>query len=275
LHKLALGTVQFGLDYGISNNNGVTSPAEVKEILNYAKAVGVNTIDTAYAYGSSEEILGSVGVDGFDIVTKFIAPTKELPINKQLSVSLNRLGLSSIYGLLAHRPNSVVENPELWEWLLGLKQKGLVKKIGFSFNSTSEAEEVLTKGFIPDIVQVPFNYIDQRFVPYMKLLKEKGCDIHTRSAFLQGLFFIPYSELPQFFSPIRNIIKALQNDKENLSGKLLNYCVSQPFIDKVVFGVNTKEQLEQNIKNLTYNLNLEPISQSISDEILTPSMWPK
>jgi aryl-alcohol dehydrogenase-like predicted oxidoreductase len=275
MNKLALGTVQFGLNYGISNSSGVTSPAEVKHILEYAKSVGISTIDTAFAYGNSEEVLGGAGVTGFNIITKFVPPTTEKSIEYQLSTSLGRLGVASVFGLLAHRALSVVENPEIWKTLEGFKQQGLVKKIGFSFNSIAEADEVLAKGFVPDIVQVPFNYIDQRFVPYMKILKEQGCEIHTRSAFLQGLFFIPHNELPPFFNPIRSIVKTLQNDMENLSGNLLSFCISQPFIDRVVFGVNTLAQLEHNINSISKNIILEPISQNIPVEILTPSMWPK
>ena len=70
MRKIALGTVQFGLDYGITNHSGQVSIDEVKNILDYAKHKGIDTLDTAARYGNSEQVLGEIGVNNYRIITK-------------------------------------------------------------------------------------------------------------------------------------------------------------------------------------------------------------
>lgn len=275
LNKLALGTVQFGLNYGISNKNGKTPTNEVSRILSAAKEFGIDIIDTAYAYGNSQEVLGQVGVNGFKVVSKFIPPTESVTLGAQVQTTLELLGVESLYAMLAHRPLSVTENPKLWDDLLQFKQSGKIQKIGFSFNTQAEAHAVLSAGYIPDLVQVPFNYFDRRFVKIIRDLKATGCEIHTRSAFLQGLFFLNPNELPSFFNPVKDLLTDIQQNYKPVEGALLNFCINQDFIDRVVFGVNNQEQLLQNINSINEAKPLPELTTSIPDEILTPSMWPK
>ena len=70
MNKLALGTVQFGLDYGVSSTTGKVKPEEVGKILNYAHSAGISLLDVAPAYGNSEKVLGNANVDRFKVVTK-------------------------------------------------------------------------------------------------------------------------------------------------------------------------------------------------------------
>ena len=70
MNKLALGTVQFGLDYGISNIGGQVSLEEARKVLKLAKEYDIDTLDTASGYGNSEKVLGKIGVNDFQIVTK-------------------------------------------------------------------------------------------------------------------------------------------------------------------------------------------------------------
>ena len=111
---LALGTVQFGLPYGVANISGQVSPKEIQLILATAKESGIDTIDTAIAYGDSEKSLGEVGVDGWNIVTKI----PEIPLldsnldirkwlRHNIKESLGRLNVTSIYGVLLHRPDQL------------------------------------------------------------------------------------------------------------------------------------------------------------------------
>ena len=81
--KLVLGSVQFGINYGISNQNGKTKFSEVKKILNFAKDSKIKIIDTAAAYGDSEEILGKTGVENFNFISKL---PKYLKIVKMLII---------------------------------------------------------------------------------------------------------------------------------------------------------------------------------------------
>lgn len=274
IEKIGLGSVQFGLNYGISNNSGITAPNEVKIILDYARGAGIGLIDTAFGYGSSEEVLGSAGIEEFQIVSKFLPATAEFSIKKQVHLSIQRLRVDKLYGLLAHRPDDVASNPEIWDYLLELKQNNLVQKIGFSFNTPVEADIILSKGFTPDLIQVPFNYFDRRFATIMEHLSGLGCEIHTRSTFLQGLFFVDTKNLSGFFDQVKPLLNRLQENGNALPGLLLNHCLQFPFIDKVILGVNNKEQLSQIIESVNKPGSLDNKEFIINPEILTPSKWP-
>jgi len=275
ISKIGLGTVQFGIPYGITNKLGQTPEPEVKLILNYAKEVGINVLDTATAYGESEKVLGRNDLNGFKVVSKFLLDKNDKRITQQLKESLTNLKTPKLYGYMAHRPMEIANRPELWKELIHLREQGYIKKIGFSFNEVDEMKTVLSLGLSPDIIQVPYNYLDNRFVPYMKELKNQGCEIHTRSAFLQGLFFSEPTKLNDFFSDVKPIIQQLQKFGIALPGMLLKYCTDKPFIDKVIFGVNTLSQLKNNISNLSVS-NLLPLkTQTINNLILIPSKWPK
>ncbi len=271
--KIGLGTVQFGTSYGISNTQGQTSPEEVTEILDYARKEGIDLLDTAAAYGISEEILGNNNLTGFNIVSKFMAPENNQKISKQLESSLDLLKISSLYGYMAHRPQDVLLHSHQWEELRDLKRNNLIQKIGFSFNEPYEIDEVLLKGWIPDIVQVPFNYFDNRFSQQLVRLKSTGCEVHTRSAFLQGLFFMQPDSLPQYFDIVKPSIKDLQKNGEKLAGMLLKYCLQQDFIDKVIVGVNNKNQLISNLNFTNSEESLPEFSLKIPNKILMPSKW--
>lgn len=274
IHKIGLGTVQFGMAYGISNSNGITSPGEVVRLLQYAHTAGVDLLDTAYGYGLSEEVLGNAGVNHFRVVSKFLPPDGNLTIEAQAEQSLKRLKVDSLYGLLAHRPLSLVSHPAYWDTMMKLKHDKIIQKAGFSFNTTEEADAVLDTGYIPDLVQVPFNYFDHRFVARLTALHSAGCEVHTRSPFLQGLFFTDPLNLPPFFNEIKSLILHLQSYGDALPGMLLHYCLRQPFIDKVIFGVNTLDQLIANLQMPESYGSLPLLNQQISHEILTPSTWP-
>src|SRR5690606_30981416 len=118
-----------------------------------------------------------------------------------------------------------------------------IKKIGFSFNDLNEADKVLGAGFVPDIIQVPFNYLDRRFLPLMKALKKEGCEIHTRSTFLQGLFFCNVENLDNHFLEIKDVLVNLQQYGDTLPSLLLKWVLDCEFVDKVIIGVNNLQQL--------------------------------
>ncbi|TQI70408.1 aryl-alcohol dehydrogenase-like predicted oxidoreductase [Gramella sp. Hel_I_59] len=272
--KLGLGTVQFGLSYGISNNSGKTSEKEVQKILNFAETNNINILDSASAYGNAEEVLGTCDLGRFKIVSKFLPASLGITVDAQLANSLRNLKTETLYGYLAHRPMNLLDYPNEWEELQALKATGKVKKVGFSLNDPGEIEKLLKNGFIPDLVQVPYNYFDRRFETVILKLKSKGCEIHTRSAFLQGLFFMNPHSLNNYFNSIKpNLIK-LQN-VDGLGGSLLNFVLKQPFIDKVIIGVENCHQLDQNMNELKYASSLPALDMEISDNILIPSRWPQ
>lgn len=273
--KIGLGTVQFGLDYGISNKSGKTSSGEVSKILQYALRQGIDTLDTASAYGEAEKILGENDLSGFRIISKFMPSQNNEILSSQLHKSLERLKQNKIYGYLAHRPMDVLENPKQWNELIKLKEENLVSKIGFSLNKPEELAELLKKDFVPDLIQAPYNYFDNRFQEQMIDLHSKGCEIHTRSAFLQGLFFINPDSMSSHFNEIKPEIKNLQSSVKNLSGSLLKFVCNCSFIDKAIIGVENLKQLEENLANIESAEDLPKFSKHISDKILMPSLWQK
>src|SRR5690554_5641176 len=209
-NKIGIGTVQFGVDYGISNHQGKTPLEEVGKILNYAKQNNIQYLDTAYAYGSAEETLGKFNLSRFRIVSKYISQNQK-NVQEQLTTSLSRMNVNSLYGYMAHRPlDLVADNFKNLNVLRKLKNSGFVQKIGASFNDLDEVKIFQKEQIHLDIIQVPYNYFDNRFEDLMQEFKSNGCEIHTRSAFFQGLFFCDTQKLSSFFDEVKPSLKLIQ-----------------------------------------------------------------
>lgn len=275
INKIGLGSVQFGLPYGISNKTGQTTPEEVEKIFQVAFSNGINIIDTASGYGSSEEVIGMLNNNRFKVVSKFMPVEGNESIGIQLEKSLSKLKIDNLYGYLAHRPLELLNHKKIWEELLALKASKRIKKIGFSLNSPEEYYQLKAAGFSPDLVQVPFNYFDTRFKEILVSLKEEECEIHTRSAFLQGLFFTDVAKLSPFFDELKPKLSFLQDRyNNNLQGALLSYVMQQKFIDVVIIGVENSIQLKNNIQSLKNAPDLEPLNCIYSEQKVMPMYWP-
>jgi len=275
-NKIGLGSVQFGIPYGVSNSVGQTSPEEVAKILYYSNKSGITIIDTASAYGNAECILGGNDLNRFKIISKFLPQEESDSIGLQLNKSLSNLRIDSLYGYLAHRPLNLIKNQKQWEELLTLKQEKKIRKIGFSLNDPHEFEMLYQKGMIPDLVQVPYNYFDNRFKNILIDLKADGCEIHTRSAFLQGLFFTNVKNLSSFFNEVKNEIEGLQIKYDTmLPGVLLKHVLSLSFIDVVIMGVENEKQLINNLININSAPLLESNNFNYSESVISPINWPK
>ena len=275
MNKLVLGTVQFGLQYGV-NSAGRPSQEAVKNILNEAAKGGITTLDTSSAYGNSEEVLGnSIVTPGqFKIVSKY--PKGEIPVGEMFNSSLKRLKVDRLYGYLLHHFEVYKNNPKVWDEFIALKESGKVQKIGFSLYTPEELEFILKNGSPFDIIQVPFNIFDKKFLPLMKELHEKGVEIHVRSTFLQGLFFKDRNALPEKLQPMKKYLLQLDEfSKESglsISEIALNYNVQNPYIDGVLMGVDNVEQLQMNlnsVKDTPIDIEIEVKEQ----ELLNPVNW--
>lgn len=250
--KITLGTVQFGINYGISNTHGVPSDEALKEILSVANEAGIHQLDTALAYGNAEERLGLFADNRFQIVTKFPAVASQEELENTLEQSLTRLKTNSVYGYLAHNADILIENPCLWETLQKAKNEGKINKIGFSLYHPEQLEKLLALNIVPDLVQLPYSILDRKFESKLTELKLLGTEIHVRSVFLQGLYFMNPKQLPEKLQPLTEALTELQaicTENEVIVGDVaLNYVISNPNIDKVVMGVETAAQLQQNIQ---------------------------
>ena len=279
--KLAIGTVQFGFKYGISNTSGKTNSEEAKKILNTAEKSGIITLDTARDYDDSESVIGVNHPERFQIISKF--PNKvlnELDLRISLDETLLNLQVSALYGYLAHHSGTLIKTPELWEKLIQLKKEGKVEKIGYSLYNPIELDELVKIGCIPEIVQIPYNFLDRRFEKHFEYLKSVGCEIHVRSVFLQGVFFLDPKELPKFFTPIQSLLEELRmtfKSASEIAGFLLDFVVKNESVDKLVFGINNEKQLVDNISSLM--VNRTPVhlkwDKQLEEEILMPHKWPK
>ena len=275
MSKIVLGTVQFGLQYGV-NSAGRPSEEAVKSILAEAAKGGITTLDTSSAYGNSEEILGECVTpeEKFKIVSKY--PKGDTPVKEMFNASLKRLKVDSLYGYLLHHFDVYKSNPKVWDEFIALKNSDKVKKIGFSLYTPEELEFILDNKSPFDLIQVPFNIFDKKFLPYMKKLHYKGVEIHVRSTFLQGLFFKDRNALPEKLKPMKKYL--LQVDEFSKASGLsiseiaLNYNLQNPYIDGVLIGVDNVEQLQMNlnsVKDTPIDIEVEVKEQ----ELLNPVNW--
>ncbi|MCF6296414.1 MAG: aldo/keto reductase [Flavobacteriaceae bacterium] len=281
--KIALGSAQFGLDYGINNAKGKISNSEIDNIISYAKSVKIHTIDTAQSYGNSEEVIGNLQlVNDFNIITK-ISLNKDDNVEKLIIKSLANLQIDKIYGLLLHNFNDFTNNPALLKSLNKEKEKGKIHKYGFSLYNPQELKYLIDNNFHFDIVQIPFSIFDRRFEPYFEILKNKNVEIHVRSVFLQGLIFKTPNTLSNHFKNISHQLMELNNlanmHEISISSIALNFVMNQKLIDKVVIGIDSLQQLKENVNILKESKIVEPFISGlnelkITDEnILLPFNW--
>ena len=279
MNKLALGTAQFGLDYGVTNSKGKVQVEEVELILGCAKENSINTLDTAASYGNSEEVLGSIGISDFQIITKTIPLKNGVDeVIKHFQQSLTFLNKSSVNGLLIHNINEIEHKNfnTLFKELTELKRQGLVNKIGFSIY-TPEQVDFLLKNFDFDLIQVPFNIFDNRLIQggQLQALNNKGIEVHARSVFLQGVI-LDFNNLSNYFSPWKKEFSIYQETvKDNGLSLLecaLNFVLNIREIDKVLVGVNSERQLKEIIQAVKRRSNLS--AYPINDiNLLNPSLW--
>ncbi|NTV02680.1 MAG: aldo/keto reductase [Chlorobiaceae bacterium] len=284
--RLALGTVQFGLSYGIANKTGQVTREEAGAMLDLAANSGIDTLDTAIAYGESEVCLGQAGVERFRIVTKLPAVPKDCTdvcswVSRQLNGSLMRLGVSEVYGLMLHRPEQLLSSygKALYSGLTELKDRGLVQKIGISVYSPDELEHFVD-GFAFDLVQAPFNLVDRRLFSsgWMRLLKDAGFEIHVRSAFLQGLLLMSRTDRPSKFAPWSSLWDRWDEWIAGSAVTPLQACLAFVLgfeeVDRVVVGTDGFRQLLEIIDaSRTGGLIDRPDIGCDDERLVNPSKW--
>jgi aryl-alcohol dehydrogenase-like predicted oxidoreductase len=291
VHKLVLGTVQLGLDYGINNASGKPSIEKAFKILNTAFKNGIKTLDTAEAYGDSQEVIGKFHKKNpkkkFNIITKLAAKHSlgKNELKKHILLNLDKLSSTKLYGYMFHNYQSFKKDIHFYNELIAVKKEGLVEKIGISLYSNEEILDIITNYSNFDFIQVPFNLLDNQFKRKNILLKAqlKNIEIHSRSVFLQGLFFRNLNELPEKLTALRPYLEKIKKLKEkhfiNTETLALQYTLQKPYIDNVLIGVEDEDQLLDNINICKRTIS---IPHSSIDEIkvkeemlLNPSNWLK
>ncbi len=287
--KLSLGTVQFGLNYGVANQVGKIKFEEVKKIIELAKKSKISLIDTAVSYGDSEKIIGDIGIRDFKFVSKLPSIPKncldiDLWVEKNIKNTLKHLGLKTLYGLLVHNYQNLTGrfSKKLINALNRIKIEGLVKKIGISIYDPSEYEKIVHLNRF-DIVQAPLNIIDRRLVEsgLLSKLYSQNIEVHTRSVFLQGLLLMPRERIPKNFNRWSKIwdkwSSEIKKNKLDVIETCLLYPLSMPEIDHVIVGVDNVNQLNDIIKKSKSQIKQSDMSFMISNDqlLINPTNWNK
>ena len=287
ISKIAIGTVQFGIDYGI--NSGIkVEQNEVLKIVNLARKSGITLIDTAQLYGSSEKVLGNVNTVDFDIVTKSRAFEQDIINENEANLVINDLDHSlkllkqkSLYAFLVHHGEDLLKpgGEMIFNILQILKEKGLVKKIGFSAYIDNQLIKIIER-FDIDIIQLPMNILDNRLINngLLNKLYSRGIEIHTRSVFLQGLLLMDMDKRPKYFDRWSNLWKFwyewLTDNKLSPLEASIRYMISKPEISRVLVGVDNKDQLKNIINASDGNIPTIPEELTTDDPgLLNPGNW--
>ena len=283
--RLALGTVQFGMNYGIANKTGQVTEAEVCKILDKAKTSGINTLDTAIAYGESESVLGKFNLNHFKIVSKLPSMSYDKSKVKGIVVknvldSLQRLNISTLDALLLHRPSDILTvGDEILDAVAELRRDNKIRKFGISIYDPAELELHLGKYQI-DIVQSPLNIFDRRILAgaWFETLSKHNIELHVRSIFLQGLLLMPKDQLPIRFNRWHKQFESWHNWLRESGLNALQACLlfakKIPEINRVVIGVDSSSQFREILAAWNTEAITVPDKFKIDDkELITPALW--
>ncbi len=282
--RYILGTVQFGLEYGVNNTSGKPSKEKVFQILHSAHDSGITVLDSANAYGDAENIIGEFIKSTrkkFSINTKFHESSK-VDINEQLRQTLEQLGVEKIEVYFYHRFEEL-KDIIVKDVLIRLRNEGSIKKIGVSVYTNEEFAASIEDNAV-NVIQLPFNLLDNfsKRGKFIKKAKENGKELQVRSVFLQGLFFMDTGSLPQKLIPLQpylNKIKSLAADHRlSMHDAALAYVLSKKEIDQIIIGVDSLEHLEKNlaaeqkITNHSFATEIDKIMVE-EESLLYPYNW--
>lgn len=291
--KLGLGTVQFGLDYGISNPGGRVPVDQISQVLEAAGRAGVDLLDTAPRYGESERVLGRFlpQLAGMKIVTKTpqfntarLSESDAERLEASLEESLASLRVPCVYGLLIHQAEDLLAEggAALFDAMLRLKASQRVEKIGVSVYSGEQIERIGER-FAVDLIQLPLNVLDQRLLAggYLAALKAKGVEIHVRSVFLQGLLLMDPGRLPPWFDMLK---PGLARYRTWLAAHRLSpvqgalaFLRRIGELDYAILGVTSASEMAELLSAwdcvLPDDLDFSPFACA-DEKLVNPALWP-
>lgn len=284
--RVALGTVQFGLPYGIANEAGQVSRAAAAEILQQARQSGLDVLDTAIGYGNSEQRLGEIGVEGWRIVSKLPGvPTDCRDVSAWAHTTVDgilaRLKIPSLHGLLMHSSHDLLgpRAAEVRAALASVRASGKATKVGVSVYGPTELDALAAGGGF-DLVQAPFNLVDRRLATsgWLRRLHAAGTEIHIRSAFLQGLLLMPGTDRPTRFARWRELWSAfdawLGQAQLTPLQACLGFVLAHPEIYRAVVGVDSLRQLREILSAAGRPPVAPPDALASEDpDLINPSRW--
>ncbi len=287
IDKIALGTVQFGTEYGIANTSGQVPRSEAHKILNLAHENKIKTLDTAVMYGESENVLGNFGLVDWQVITK-IPPVPENIKNIQewvfheVEMSLRRLKVKKVYGVLLHDSDQILgKNGDIIrESLCRLKDNQICKKVGLSIYKVNKIKEYIASNDI-DIIQAPLNIFDTRLISseILEELNKKNIEVHARSIFLQGLLLLDQNSIPASFADSAKLFDEwfawLRNNDIDPVEACLKFVLQYKEIDKVIVGVQNIEQLQKIVSRLRNNSKIQfpDWHSKANKKLINPNQW--
>ncbi len=303
--KLVLGTAQLGMTYGIANQTGMPSQQLADDLIKTAIVNGVHWLDTASAYGRSEEVIGRALKSGWQervrVITK-LGLLADCPneatevivktfVDESIFRSCTRLQSQTIDVLMLHRmEHQKAWAGAVWSRLLDHKAAGRIKALGVSVQNPDELVMALEEAEI-EFIQMPFNVLDWRWDKLIEKIRtvktRRTLKVHVRSGLLQGLLV---SAEPDHWrhanvdspEPIQNWLRQMtaDTDSQSVAAFCLNYAKSLDWVDGVVVGMETKAQLLENIHIFTSDdftqEQLERVSElrpKVASPTLNPSQW--
>ena len=285
--QLCLGTVQFGLPYGITNQTGQVHEREVRRILDFAAKSGISLLDTAQAYGSAEEVVGHCWPQQAQrqLISKLPAGAPRKTWEENLFNSLQRLKTPKLDGFLLHRASDLraPAGEALLYWLESLRDRGLVNRIGVSIYTASDLEGLPLDRM--QLVQRPLSIYDHRLIRdgTIEKLRELGIAVHVRSVLLQGLLLQPPLHWPNHLSPgfrdhhSRWVIHNHHLGLSSLEGAL-GFVRQLEQIEAVLVGVLSRNELSEimrawtKISTYPQDTELDWAWDNVTD--LDPRKWP-
>jgi aryl-alcohol dehydrogenase-like predicted oxidoreductase len=285
--KFILGTAQLGMNYGVANSLGKPSPSESHEILTVAYQQGIRTLDTADGYGNAIDIIAEYhrAHERFDIITKFHGISDTDALRNHLYDVLKNLKTDKFYCVMFHRFDDFRNYPQHVQLLGQLKAEGRIAKIGVSIYSNEEFEAALAMNTI-DVIQFPFNILDnfRRRGRLMAIGRERQKEMHVRSVFLHGLLLLSANKIPDYLNELKPYIGQAQSIADRLGVGLrsaaLQYAYCNPYVDKVIFGAESRDQILSNIKSASEPIDCADLKEFDSINVLprhllNPSNWNK
>jgi aryl-alcohol dehydrogenase-like predicted oxidoreductase len=284
MNRIVLGGAQLGLPYGILNGGETLSREEVARILDTAVDRGIDSIDTAIAYGQSESIIGETSQNRFNIISKLpplpvdISNVSEW-VHSQVQGSLSRLKCTSLDALLLHRPQDLTgaQGVELYAAIKSLMAEKMIDRFGVSIYSPDDLEGIIGT-FDIHVVQAPLNVFDRRILGVTDQLSALNIEVHVRSIFLQGVLIASPQDRPQRFEPWSEHF-ALFDEWVRSSGVsamacCMGFALQQSGIAKLVIGTTSAESLDEIMNSIPNSVLEVPTHlQSSVEQLIDPRIW--
>jgi aryl-alcohol dehydrogenase-like predicted oxidoreductase len=284
MNRIVLGGAQLGLPYGILNGGETLSREAVARILDTAVSHGIDSIDTAIAYGQSETVIGETAQNRFKIISKLPPIPSDMAnvsqwVRTQIDASLSRLNCSSLEALLLHHPQDLIgpHGSELYAAVNSLLSEKIIERFGVSIYAPNELDGIIGK-FNIDVVQAPLNVFDRRIIGVTDQLSALNIEVHVRSVFLQGVLIANPKDRPQRFQPwsehFARFDEWVHSTGMSAMACCLGFALQQPGVTKLVIGTTSKESLTEIMTSIP-NIHLEVPAdlQSSSEQLIDPRVW--